>query len=54
MTMKRYAAQVDSITAEDVARVAKKVFASRPTVVAVGDVAQLPTAEDIATVVNPK
>jgi ubiquinol-cytochrome c reductase core subunit 2 len=54
VTPEEYAAQVDSLTAEDVARVAKKVFSTRPTFVAVGDVAQLPTAEEIASSVNPK
>lgn len=54
VTPEEYAAQIDSLTAEDVARVAKKVFSSRPTFVAVGDVSQLPTAEEIASAVNSK
>lgn len=43
----RYAAQIDSITAEDVSRVAKKVFSSRPTFVVVGDVSSLPSTDEL-------
>jgi len=52
VTPEEYAAQVDSITVEDVARVAKKVFSTRPTFVAIGDVSSLPTSESISGVIN--
>jgi hypothetical protein len=47
--MYMYAAQIDSITAADVAAVAKKVLSTRPTFVAVGDVAQLPASEELSS-----
>lgn len=49
VTPEEYAGQIESITAADVAAVAKKVFATRPTFVAVGDVAQLPSAEELSS-----
>jgi len=47
LTPEEYAAQIDSITAEDVSRVAKKVLSSRPTLVVVGDVSSLPSTEEL-------
>jgi len=43
---------IDSISASDVAAAAKRVFSSRPTVVAVGDVSGLPTVEQIQKLIQ--
>jgi predicted Zn-dependent peptidase len=49
VTPEEFAAQIDSVSAADVAAVAKKVFSTRPTFVAIGDVAQLPSSEDLSS-----
>jgi processing peptidase subunit alpha len=52
VTPEEYAAQIDAVTAEDVAAVAKKLLSSRPTLVALGDVTQLPSAEELSSVLK--
>lgn len=44
----QFAAEIDKVNADDVARVAKRLLSSRPTVVAVGDVVGVPSADSIA------
>jgi len=53
-TPEELAAQVDGVTAADVARVSKKVFASKPTLVAIGDVSNIPELTDYKPRLNIK
>lgn len=47
-----FAAALESVTAEDVLRVAKRVLSSRPTVVAIGDVVDVPSVSDVQKAVK--
>jgi len=48
-TPEDYAKQIDTITAGDLKRVAKKIMSSKPTLCATGDVAGFPHASDITS-----
>eukprot|EP01111_Echinosteliopsis_oligospora_P013827 TRINITY_DN505_c0_g1_i1.p1 TRINITY_DN505_c0_g1~~TRINITY_DN505_c0_g1_i1.p1 ORF type:complete len:496 (+),score=192.49 TRINITY_DN505_c0_g1_i1:109-1596(+) len=54
VTPEEYAKQIDSVTAADLNRVAKKILSSNPTLCASGDVAGFPSSVDVKSFVSSK
>jgi len=54
LTPSQHAALVDSVTAADVHRVARKVFGSNPTLVVLGDVSSVPNTDTIKATLAKK
>jgi len=53
-TPEQYAVSIDSISAEDVTRVARQVFSSAPTLVVLGDVSSVPSVDSIRETLTKK